>query len=142
MKINIQSKGFSIDGLESAAKKNSFPDLLLIAGGKVAKAGGKAKFRITASMNGTRLKRWQVTVEYTPAGGVPTGNMFEGYLLTKDNIEGQQIDLKFEIDTGSGYVEYLPASVENIESPPLGGAVLGFDTGAGVTGLWGLEYMP
>ena len=142
MKIKFGNKDTIIESLVNATKANSYPDLLYLAGGKTTKPGSKAKFRITLTLNGSRIKRWKETVEFTEAGGKPYGNLFDALLMKRDDLEGKELLVAFEVDTGAGYVELMPGSLQVIDNGPLHGAIFGLDAGNGVSGLFGAALMP
>lgn len=140
MDIAIGTKTYSYKPLKSAARANNFPDLLFIASGKVGKPGAKAKFRITLKDGGGTLKKWSQTVEYTEVDGGVYGNMFDGFHYKKDDIQ-DGLEVKFEVNTGSGWQEIGATDAVSGELGPVGAQVIIFDTGADVSGTIGFTLM-
>jgi hypothetical protein len=116
MQIQAGKKQIEVKRLAKARKTNNFPDLLFFASGKVARPGSTAKFRIKLTDGGDKIKEWKKKVEYTE----DFGNMFEGALLTKDDITGD-FGLKFEVDTGAGYQTLDPVDAQEMVGGPICG---------------------
>jgi hypothetical protein len=98
--MQLRLNGKSIDAFSKsrlATRANRFPDFLLIAGGKVATAGDRVKYRVEVRDGNDRLKKWSETVEFTDPGDGPMGNLFEGGLVKKDDLSDQGLDISFQI---------------------------------------------
>jgi len=146
MKARVGTKQLEIAGLVGAARTNNFPDILFFAGGKVTTASLEAKFRIRLTLrNGTEsdtIKKWNESLKSVPGG---YGKMFEAKLLKRDLVEGDELEIKFEVDTGHGYEQWTPVDVQTVEGPPntpaFSAVAFLFDNGQGVSGLVSLAYL-
>ena len=136
MEYKFGDRVIPFEPLGAAVTANSYPDLLFTAGGKTAKAGGKANFRVRLMRNGVVLKKWKERVEYTPAGGTSYGNMFDSLLQKRDDIETGRLEVIFEVDSEAGYKLLGLNTAQILDRPPLNGIVVGYDAGDGITGVF------
>jgi len=117
MKITINGIDIRIPNipqLETFASARRFPHFLIIAGGKVLKDIVSAKFRVTAIADATVLKEWNEVVEITDVDGDSFGQIFEGALQKADDVDYNNLEFRFEIDTGAGFEDVDPANNEFI----------------------------
>lgn len=135
MDITIGGKPISFAALGAAAAANHYPDILFFAGGKCVTAG-KVKIRISLSLGNQRLKKWSETVEHFEVEGTPFGNMFDGYLLKKDDVEAG-LSVKCEINDGGGYVEVQATNSDLIQVGTLQGLGVEFTSAAGNIATFG-----
>jgi hypothetical protein len=128
MKIQIGNQELSFDAVSLTSTASKFPDLLLIAGGKMETPGKKAKFKIDFKDNGSSLKKWNSQTDYGEINGTIFGNMFEAALITKDQISGN-FELKVEINGKA--VE--PSSGFPIDAGNMKGQAVEYEDGAGAS---------
>ena len=137
--MQLRLNGKSVDAFSKSrigTRANRFPDVLLIAGGKVATPGGRAKYRVEVRDGNDRLKKWSETVEFTDPGDGPMGNLFEGGLVKKDELSDQGLDISFKIEgQDAQFVDFI--EVGDGVAPLIGVYLTVSDGGAnsGVVGL-------
>lgn len=132
-------KGFAFKSVGPAITANNFPDILWFAGAAVAKKGDSAKFRIQFKLGPHVSKRWVETVQNVEAGGTAFGNLFDGYLVKRDDADYSSLTFKAEVDTRSGYKELTIVGVFAIGDTggPAKGEYVLFDDGQGHSAVLG-----